>query len=110
VVLTAAASGAIWTVRTNGGAVSSLAPMPVLRLSSLLMVRDAVLEGVGAALLPRLLVERDVSAGRLVCWGTEEGPPVEIWALYNSRRLLSAKVRAFMNLLQDLDGAERGAQ
>ena len=83
--------------------------MPVLRLSSLLMVRDAVLEGVGAALLPRLLVEQDVSAGRLVCWGTQEGPPVEIWALYNSRRLLSAKVRAFMNLLENLQGWERGA-
>jgi hypothetical protein len=27
--------------------------------------------------------------------------------LYNSRRLLSAKVRAFMDLLQDLPGRER---
>jgi len=49
-----------------------------------------------------LLVEQDVAAGRLVCWGTEEGAPVEIWALYNSRRLLSAKVRAFLDALQDL--------
>ena len=67
------------------------------------MVRDAVLQAVGAALLPKLLVEHDVSAGRLGCWGTA-GSPVEIWALYNSRRLLSAKVRAFMDLLQDLPG------
>jgi DNA-binding transcriptional LysR family regulator len=109
VMLSSAASGAIWTMRAADGAVSALAPMPGLRLSSLLMVREAVLEGVGAGLLPRLLVERDVSAGRLVCWGTQEGPPVEIWALYNSRRLLSAKVRAFMNLLEDLKGWERGA-
>jgi DNA-binding transcriptional LysR family regulator len=50
-----------------------------------------------------LLVEHDVSAGRLSCWGMA-GSPVEIWALYNSRRLLSAKVRAFMDILQDLPG------
>lgn len=108
IVSAAAASGAIWNMRTPGGAVRTLAPMPVLRLSSLLMVRDAVLEGVGAARLPKLLVEQDVAAGRLVCWGTEDGPPVEIWALYNSRRLLSAKVRAFMNLLRDLRGGSAG--
>ena len=106
VVFVAASAGAIWSVRTQDG-LRALAPMPVLRFSSLLMVRDAVLDGVGAALLPRLLVEQDVAAGRLVCWGTEDGPPVEVWALYNSRRLLSAKVRAFMDLLQELPGWER---
>jgi DNA-binding transcriptional LysR family regulator len=105
IVLAAASPGAIWTVRTETG-LWTLAPMPVLRLSSLLMVRDAVVDGVGAALLPKLLVEQDVAAGRLVCWGVADGPQVEIWALYNSRRLLSAKVRAFMNLLQDLPGRE----
>jgi DNA-binding transcriptional LysR family regulator len=109
IVMPSLAGDSIWTMRSADGVVSSLAPSPVLRLSSLLMVRDAVLEGVGAALLPRLLVERDVSAGRLVCWGTEEGAPVEIWALYHSRRLLSAKVRAFMNLLEDLRGWDSGA-
>ena len=103
VMSAAAPSGAQWDMRTGNGSVRTLKPVPVLRLSSLLMVRDAVLQGVGAALLPRLLVEHDVSAGRLSCWGMA-GSPVEIWALYNSRRLLSAKVRAFMDILQDLPG------
>jgi DNA-binding transcriptional LysR family regulator len=107
VLLATASPAAIWTLRSMTGELSAFAPTPVLRFSSLLMVRDAVLDGVGAALLPRLLVEGDVSAGRLVCWGTQEGPPVEIWALYHSRRLLSAKVRAFMDLLQDLPGWTR---
>lgn len=106
-VMSVAASGAAWNLRTPDGGARVLMPTPVLRLSSLLMVRDAVLQGVGAARLPKLLVEQDVAAGRLVCWGVEDGPPVEIWALYNSRRLLSAKVRAFMNLLQDLPGRDR---
>ncbi|NPT55145.1 LysR family transcriptional regulator [Paraburkholderia elongata] len=96
----AAPPGVLWNMRTQGGGVRVIKPMPVLRMSSLLMVREAVLQGVGAALLPRLLVEQDVSTGRLVCWGAEAGSPVEIWALYSSRRLLSAKVRAFMDMLK----------
>ncbi|MFL9868591.1 LysR substrate-binding domain-containing protein [Paraburkholderia fungorum] len=92
--------GVLWNMRIDGGGVRVIKPMPVLRMSSLLMVREAVLQGVGAALLPRLLVEQDVREGRLVCWGAEAGAPVEIWALYSSRRLLSAKVRAFMDMLK----------
>ncbi|RZF25836.1 LysR family transcriptional regulator [Paraburkholderia sp. UYCP14C] len=102
VVATAATSGAIWSVRTESRDTRAFAPMPVLRLSSLLMVREAVLAHVGAAMLPRLLVEKDVMAGRLVCWGKEEDSPVEIWALYHSRRLLSVKVRAFLEALQGI--------
>ena len=97
-----AMSGAMWAMRTPSGELKTLKPKPVLRLSSLLMIRDAVVAGAGAALLPRLLVEQDISQGRLVCWGTEAGSPVEIWALYSSRRLLSAKVRAFLDMLQEL--------
>jgi DNA-binding transcriptional LysR family regulator len=71
----------------------------VLRLSSLLMVRDAALAGAGVALLPRLLVADDLAAGRLVLWGVEDAPPVEIWALQSSRRLVGAKVRAFLDVI-----------
>ncbi|CAE6763532.1 LysR family transcriptional regulator [Paraburkholderia aspalathi] len=99
VVSIAAHADLLWNMRTEDG-VRVIKPMPMLRMSSLLMVREAVLQGVGAALLPRLLVAQDVATGRLVCWGAEAGPPVEIWALYSSRRLLSAKVRAFMDMLK----------
>jgi DNA-binding transcriptional LysR family regulator len=107
VMAKAAAAGTLWNIRDAAGALSVLKPVPILRLSSHLMVRDAVLAGVGAALMPRLLVEPDVAAGRLVWWGTQASAPVEIWALYNSRRLLSAKVRLFLDMLRDLPGAER---
>jgi DNA-binding transcriptional LysR family regulator len=109
VMPTAAAAGTLWTMRDAAGALSVLKPVPILRLSSHLMVRDAVLAGVGAALMPRLLVEPDVAAGRLVWWGTQASAPVEIWALYNSRRLLSAKVRLFLDMLRELPGYERTA-
>ena len=60
----------------------------------------------GAALLPGLLVEPDIAAGTLAMLALDTGPPVEIWALYSSRRLLSAKVRAFLDMLDQLDVAQ----
>jgi DNA-binding transcriptional LysR family regulator len=108
VVMSSGAKSKIsWQIRTLRNLVLSVEPEPILRLSSLLMVRQAVLSGVGAALLPKLLVEQDIEADRLRRWGVEEGAPVEIWALYNSRRLLSAKVRAFMNWLVSELSTER---
>ncbi len=99
VIATGAHPDASWRMRAADGGVSTLLPEPILKVSSLLMVREAVLTGVGAALLPKPLVAADVAAGRLDCWGVEDGPAVEIWALYSSRRLLSAKVRAFLDAL-----------
>lgn len=97
-----------WRIEMSDGAVRAVAPAAVLRMSSLLMVREAVLDGAGVALLPALLVETDVQAGNLVQLGVDAGPAVEIWALYSSRRLLSAKVRAFVDLLQQFGGARQG--
>lgn len=84
-----------WQVH-DGRTRRAFAPVPVLRLSSLPTLRDAVVAGAGAALLPRSLVGGDVAAGRLACWGWLEGPPTELWALHTSRRLVSPKVTAFV--------------
>jgi DNA-binding transcriptional LysR family regulator len=65
-----------------------------------------VLHGAGAALLPGLLVEPDIAAGTRTMLALDTGPPVEIWALYRSRRLLSVKVRAFLDTLDQLDAAQ----
>ena len=89
-----------WRLRMDRGADIVLRPEPILRLSSLLMVRDAVLAGAGAAMLPKLLVADDVASGRLALWGTLAGPPVELWALQSSRRLVGAKVRAFLDVVE----------
>jgi DNA-binding transcriptional LysR family regulator len=100
VVLSAMAPNRTWRMRASDGSTQALKPKPALRLSSLLMVRDAALAGEGVALLPKLLVADDVAAGRLVLWGVEDAPPVEIWALQSSRRLVGAKVRAFLDVLE----------
>jgi DNA-binding transcriptional LysR family regulator len=74
---------------------------PVLRLASLIMIRDAVRTGIGAAMLPFSLVAADLQSGALVHWGDGKGPAIEIWALYPSRRLLSARVSAFLEFLKE---------
>lgn len=89
-----------WHIHTPAGEPLTVRISEALRLSSLLMVHEAVRAGVGVAMLPKLLVEGDVRLGRLVHWGTDVRPPVEIWALRNSRRLVGAKVRAFLDVLE----------
>ncbi len=99
VLLSAAPGDVTWRFRRDG-AEATLVPEPVLRLSSLLMVREAVLAGAGVSLLPKLLVADDVAAGRLSLWGVHAGPAVQIWALQSSRRLIGAKVRAFLDVME----------
>jgi DNA-binding transcriptional LysR family regulator len=98
-VLRGTAGGpASWPLK---GARQALAIDPVLRLSSLVMVRDAVRAGVGIGRLPVSLVSRDIETGRLALWGEADAPEIALWALYPSRRLLSAKVSAFLDHLRD---------
>jgi DNA-binding transcriptional LysR family regulator len=80
---------------------SSIAVEPVLHLSSHFMVRDAVRQGIGAGCLPLSLVSHDLAAGTLVSWGEIDGPDIALWALYPSRRLLSARVSAFLGYLKE---------
>ncbi len=90
----------VWEM-THKGRTKRLTVQPVLGLSSLFMVRDAVRANVGAARLPLSLVAHDIAAGTLVHWGDVEGPEVALWALYPSRRLLSARVSAFLGFLKE---------
>jgi DNA-binding transcriptional LysR family regulator len=89
-----------WDVMAPSGH-SRIAVDPVLHLSSLIMVRDAVRAGVGAARLPVSIVARDLAAGALVNWGDVDGPQITLWALYPSRRLLSARVSVFLEFLKE---------
>ncbi|MBW7973619.1 LysR family transcriptional regulator [Bradyrhizobium sp. BR 10289] len=90
----------VWDVKIQDRS-SRIATEAVLRLSSLIMVRDAVRAGVGAARLPISLVSRDIAAGKLAYWGDVTGPEIALWTLYPSRRLLSARVSAFVDFLKE---------
>lgn len=101
VMLTTTRSDVVWRIRGGKAGEISLKPHPALRFSSLLMVREAVLAGAGVALLPKLLVAGDIAKQRLTLWGTHDAPSVAIWALQSSRRLMSAKVQAFLSVLSE---------
>ena len=88
-----------WQIRA-GERRESIAVEPVLGLSSLVMVRDAVRAGVGAARLPLSLVLHDIADGTLAHWGDVDAPDIALWTLYPSRRLLSARVSAFLDHLR----------
>lgn len=89
-----------WAVKAKGG-VEKIAVEPVLALSSVIMVRDAVRAGVGAGRLPLSLVSHDLADGKLHHWGDIDGPDIALWALYPTRRLLSARVSAFLDYLKE---------
>lgn len=89
-----------WQVKSDAGS-RTIAVEPVLGLSSLIMVRDAVRTGVGAARLPFSLISRDLANGTLVSWGEVDAPEIALWALYPTRRLLSLRVKAFLDHLSD---------
>lgn len=89
-----------WNISTPRGDLL-ISVDPVLRLASLISIRDAVRTGIGAAMLPISLVAGDLQRGNLIQWGKGKGPDIEIWALYPSRRLLSARVSAFLEFLKE---------
>jgi DNA-binding transcriptional LysR family regulator len=83
-----------------------------MRLSSMTMVHDAVLDGAGVAMMPRSLVQTDLDAGHLIDWGSAVGRSIEVWALYPPHRHVSRKVSAFIRMLteQFVDGSPEGFQ
>lgn len=83
----------------DGKADRSINPVPCLVLSSLIMIRDAVRAGAGAALLPQSLLPTDPASAGMAVWGTVPSRPIELWALHQSRRLASAKVSTFIDFL-----------
>ena len=111
VILPGMPEDAPWSL-TNAKGVLALRIRPVLRLSSMTMVHDAVLDGVGAAMMPRSLVQADVDAGRLLDWGVVAQRRIEVWALYPPHRHVSRKVSAFIRMLteQFVDGSSDGFQ
>lgn len=77
----------------------TLEPVPVLRLSSMLMLRDAAIAGAGIALVPQSIVWQQLGRGELLQWGALAANEVELWVLHTSRRLASPKVKAFVDFM-----------
>lgn len=72
-----------------------------LYISSPFITRSTLIAGVGSALLPEALVADDIKAGRLLHLGVSEQPELILWCLYPSRRYVTGRLRAFIDLLKE---------
>ena len=65
-------------------------------------IRVGAIEGLGLVMLPKYIVGRDIEKGKLKPVLEEYGlDPLEIHVIYPHRKYLSAKVRRFLDFLQD---------
>lgn len=87
-----------WLVESEDGP-ATYHPAPVLRLSSILMIHQAVRAGAGVAILPLSITAKDIASGALLNWGNVLDRPVEVWVLHSSQRLSSPKVTTFVTFL-----------
>jgi DNA-binding transcriptional LysR family regulator len=95
VVMPSHQAGDIWSV---GEGQISYDPQPVLRLSSLLSIRDAVVAGAGVAMLPQSIIGDQLEKRELVSWGIA-GKETQLWVMHTSRRLQTPKVKAFVEFI-----------
>ena len=80
-----------------------LMPRSAITLGTLHAVREAAIAGGGVALLPALMVAEALAEGRLVRLLEDwRGPASSINVLYPSSRHVSARLRAFIELLASM--------
>jgi DNA-binding transcriptional LysR family regulator len=103
-----------WFFRPGNAAAAAPLEIEVagrLRANDSEALLDAALAGLGIALLPTWLIGEDLRAGRLVTplpqweWLIAPGPERAIWGVYPPKKVLSPKVKAFLDFLSQRFGA-----
>jgi DNA-binding transcriptional LysR family regulator len=76
--------------------------LPVaLASTDIVLVRDMVVEGAGVSILPRILVQRYVEDGRLLhLLPGLVAPGLDLYLLHRAGRLVSPKIRAFIDFVK----------
>jgi DNA-binding transcriptional LysR family regulator len=88
-----------WFLECSGEKLE-LRPESAVTLGSVYAVRDAARAGAGLALIPEFIIANDIKAGALEHVLTEwHGPVRDLRVVYPSRRQLSARVRAFIEIM-----------
>jgi DNA-binding transcriptional LysR family regulator len=91
--------GEDWRLQGPNGVVSVRCAGPI-KADNGDILRQAAVQGAGMILQPRFIVEDEVRAGRLVrVLADHASEELGIYAVYPSRRHLSAKVRSFIDFL-----------
>lgn len=91
-----------WSFRQNSTEVS-VAVSGRLRVSAAEGVRAAVFAGMGIAIASEWMFAPELASGRVTAVLTDwELPGIDLWAVYPSGRLASAKARAFVAFVQHI--------
>ena len=106
--LRAERSGDTWTFRTAAGDTAAVRVRSNVHATNGDLLRRLAVEGGGVIVQPGFIVEDDIAAGRLVQvlpdWSLGT---FGLYAVYLSRRHLSAKARVFIDYLVEALGKER---
>jgi DNA-binding transcriptional LysR family regulator len=90
------ASGDDWRLRQGATEISVRTPSRI-SVTAAEGFREAILAGLGVAIAPRWMMRRELDSGEvrhlLPGWTL---PPVDIWAIYPSGRMPTAKAKAFV--------------
>lgn len=98
----------IWRLVDRKGAVHDVRVGGPLHCNSGDLSIAAAIAGLGIVLEPDFMLQPALTSGALVrVMPGYESPPADIWAVYPSRRHLSAKVRVFVDHMVELFEAER---
>lgn len=98
----------VWQLRNAVGEVEEVRVQGPLHGNSGELAIGAAIAGLGIVFEPEYMVAPALAAGRLVRALPElRGPTLDMWAVYPSRRHLSAKVRLFVAHLVDAFAAAR---
>jgi DNA-binding transcriptional LysR family regulator len=91
-----------WRFRDRAGKAHAVRVAGPVHANNAEMLAAAAIEGIGIAMEPDFIVGADLAAGRLVRILADYAPaPTNVYAVYPSRRHLSAKVRAFVDFLAE---------
>lgn len=90
-----------WSLKNTSGNQVNYPVNPVYASDSLFAIREAALAGLGVAALPEYICREPLSSGQLIHICPEWAPPpMEFFALYPSRRGLTAAGRRFIECMQ----------
>lgn len=110
VYLTDAGGGTTWSFERDSTALS-VTVHGHLRVSAAEGVRAAVCAGAGVAIVSEWMFAPELASGAVEQLLSEWSlPTIDLWAVYPSGRLASAKARAFTAFVQEIMAREPGAQ
>ncbi|HEX5056469.1 MAG TPA: LysR family transcriptional regulator [Gammaproteobacteria bacterium] len=89
-----------WRFRSARGRWTAVNVNGPIRCNNDIALKQAMLDGLGLRQIPRFIVKSELDRGALVeVLADYESPPLNIYAVYATRRQLSPKVRVFVDFL-----------